>query len=440
MSEMAASAPVEGERPSDAPVSRLRHILPPVAAAILVGLAHLAYGAVQPVAAITLSGVIALIAAYALIAAGLREATPGMGVGILAVIAIAAGGVLGPLERAAPDLARLVGAGGLWIIGYLAGRRPAVLNAAWRTTAWSGSVYCLIMFMAHIGGAPQKQNTIADAFATPAEASVLFGLLAVIATGRILHVLKQAAGSAELYTQILDRVVRHGLDGVLLLLGALTCLILTGSGSGLLVTCGMLVAQVGWAIIATGARNNRDMRSQLRLLIVPIAAMALIGWGVSDMLRPVGAPAPGLAAPESQANDPENQAGLSAVNPSPQSDTGLGMIADNAEASIDGQSGSGQQGAATLFGSLMGRAGLIGAGLLALVLAATHFTIFTGLKVRRTPRTFLRMSLVAGLLMAVHGITDSSLDLPSAVWLYAFVLGSACGLAAGDRSTRQIEG
>jgi hypothetical protein len=36
--------------------------------------------------------------------------------------------------------------------------------------------------------------------------------------------------------------------------------------------------------------------------------------------------------------------------------------------------------------------------------------------------------------MLLHGMADSSLDLPSAVWLYALLLGAACGVATGRRS------
>jgi hypothetical protein len=36
-------------------------------------------------------------------------------------------------------------------------------------------------------------------------------------------------------------------------------------------------------------------------------------------------------------------------------------------------------------------------------------------------------------------MTDSSLDLPSAVWLYALLLGAACGVATGRRIVPQAE-
>jgi hypothetical protein len=62
-----------------------------------------------------------------------------------------------------------------------------------------------------------------------------------------------------------------------------------------------------------------------------------------------------------------------------------------------------------------------------------HGRIIAALRSHRTPRTFLRLAAIASLLMLLHGVTDSSLDLPSAVWLYAFLLGAACGVATGSR-------
>jgi O-antigen ligase len=78
-------------------------------------------------------------------------------------------------------------------------------------------------------------------------------------------------------------------------------------------------------------------------------------------------------------------------------------------------------------------AGIVGLALLVLALGAMYTRIFAALRSRQTPRTFLRLAVMAGVLMLLHGVTDSSLDLPSAVWLYALLLGAACGVATGRR-------
>jgi hypothetical protein len=55
----------------------------------------------------------------------------------------------------------------------------------------------------------------------------------------------------------------------------------------------------------------------------------------------------------------------------------------------------------------------------------------------KAPRTFLRLALIASLLFLLHGAMDSSLDLPSLIWLYALLLGAACGVAAYRRSSSE---
>ena len=65
-----------------------------------------------------------------------------------------------------------------------------------------------------------------------------------------------------------------------------------------------------------------------------------------------------------------------------------------------------------------------------------HARIFGALGSRRMPRTFLRLAVAASALLLLHGVTDSSLDLPSIVWTYALLLGAACGIASGGRTTQ----
>ena len=62
----------------DTPRTRMRDVLPAIAAALALALANLAFGAVQPIAALTLSAGITAIAIVMLALAGPRGMTPGM--------------------------------------------------------------------------------------------------------------------------------------------------------------------------------------------------------------------------------------------------------------------------------------------------------------------------------------------------------------------------
>jgi O-antigen ligase len=83
--------------------------------------------------------------------------------------------------------------------------------------------------------------------------------------------------------------------------------------------------------------------------------------------------------------------------------------------------------------------GVAGLAMLVLALGAMHARIFGVLTSRRTPRTFARLAVMAGVLLLLHGLTDSSLDLPGVTWLYALLLGAACGLASGGRTQSSDE-
>ena len=76
--------------------------------------------------------------------------------------------------------------------------------------------------------------------------------------------------------------------------------------------------------------------------------------------------------------------------------------------------------------------GVVGLALLLATLAAMHLRIGALFVKKRSPRTFPRMLFAASALLLLHGITDSSLNIPAVAWLYALLLGCGCGLAAGQ--------
>jgi len=80
--------------------------------------------------------------------------------------------------------------------------------------------------------------------------------------------------------------------------------------------------------------------------------------------------------------------------------------------------------------------GAVGLGVLLLALAAIYGRVLVSMSARRAPRTFARLAVAAGMLMLLHGVSDSSLGLPSAAWLYALLLGAASGIATVKRSGR----
>lgn len=415
----------------DQPRTRLRDVLPAIAAAVALALANLAFGAVQPIAALTLSAGITAIAIASLAVAGPRGMTPGMLIGAAIVAIATVSGLAGPLTRASAPLAVLFAAGGMWTIGYLAAGRRTALAAGWTTLIWTSTAYCAWMFIASTS-AGAGNRLIADAFETPANAAVVFGLLAMLGLGRVLHVLKQVDADALLGLRLLDRLLRDALGGFLLLGVALACLLLTQSLPGILMALGVLLGHVWWDTLAIMTRPHRGRVARIAVVAAPVLACALAVWGVADGWLRDETVAPGIGLTDVLPNMQRFDAYSSLWLQSPVTGHGLGSLGiagatvqtlDNAKATLA------PGGAHNVFLSWLVETGFIGLALLFLALAAAHFRIMTTMTSRRAPRTFTRMAFAASGLLLLHGVTDSSLNLPSVTWLYALLLGIACGLA-----------
>ncbi|RYG33486.1 MAG: hypothetical protein EON93_09545, partial [Burkholderiales bacterium] len=265
----------------DEPRVRLRDILPPIAAVIALALAHVVYGAVQPIASLSLAAVFTVIAIASIFAAGPRHVTIGMMIGAAVIVAYAVSGLAGPLHRSAAPLAVMFAAGCLWTIAYIASRHRRALDLAWETLTWSSIVYCFWMFAMHVSGISSDKQLLLDAFETPANASVLFGLFAIIGMSKILHLIKQMDAEALARAHMIDRMLREGLSGILLLGISLTCLSLTGSQPGLILVAAVLVGLMWWDTLGISTREHRGLPTRLAAIVAPIIALGLAGWGVS---------------------------------------------------------------------------------------------------------------------------------------------------------------
>ncbi|MBK8838313.1 MAG: hypothetical protein IPO30_06320 [Hyphomonadaceae bacterium] len=440
MAKIPAQAAMGWSRPRPAPVDlpriRLRDVLPPVAAVTLLTIAHLAYGAVQPIAALPISGMLIVAAVAAIFAAGPHHVTLGMMLGAGVIAAYGAAGLAGPLYRAAPDLAVLFAAGSLWSIGYIAARHRRSLDFAWAAVIWGAIAYCTWIFVLNVSAAPSGMNAILGAFETPANASVLFGLFAIVGMSRILHVIKQMDAEALARSQMIEQMLRQGLGGILLVGLSLTCLSIVGSRTGILLTLALLVALMWWDTLPITSREHRGIPMRIAAIVAPLIALGLAGWGVWLGWTSDETIAPGLGGSDVVPNMQRIQAYMGAWMESPAFGHGLGSIGVEGERMMtlfNAKAMRAPGGAHNVFVTWLVEVGIVGLALLVLALAAVYTRLISALKSHRTPRTFLRLAVIAGVFMLLHGVTDSSLDLPSAVWLYALLLGAACGVATGRR-------
>jgi O-antigen ligase len=420
--------------------TRLRDILPAIAAVVAITLAHLAFGAVQPIAALGLSALLTMIAVVMLLAAGPEHVTIGMLVGGAVIALVGVTGLLGPLDQAGPSLAVLFAAGAVWSMGYIAARHRSALDAIWTVLLWGSIAYCTWMFIGDVATSSTDQGlAIGDAFETPANAAVLFGLMAIIGMARVLHIVKQMYAEGLPGSHMIDRLLRGGLGGLLLLVLSLTCLAIAGSRPGMLMIAGVLIGHAWWDLLPILTRSGSGLLARLAAFVLPFVALGLAAWGVASGWISDETIAPGIGQGAQLPNVQRIAAYMAAWAQNPAFGHGLGSIdtisaQQQTLANAKVMLAPGQ--AHNVFITWLAETGLVGLGILVLAVGSMHARILGALGSRRIPRTFMRLAVVASLLMLLHGVTDSSLDLPSAVWMYALILGAACGVASGGRSAR----
>ena len=422
------------------PRVRRRDVLPAVAAVLVLSLAHVLFGATQPITALVLS--IGLIAAalVSITVAGPRHITFGMIAGAAALWTYSVAGAAGDLGRATPGLAVLFGASAMWVLGYICARKRGVLDIVWTALVWSSFTYCAWMFFDQMGGAMagNEISAITDGFESPASASLIFGLLTLIGSARVLHVVKQMDAEALARSEMIDRLMRDGLGGMLLLVFAVSCLGLAGSRVGILLTTAVLLGHMWWDTRVITSRSHRGIVIRYARRLAPLAAIAFAVAGVGLAWLRDESVVRGVGLSDTLPHLQRLQAYIAAWLESPVFGHGLGsadaigdsvMTLDNAKAML--APGDVQN----VFVHWLVEAGLVGVGAMVLFIGAMHVRILSSLAQRRAPRTYTRLVLATGAFLLLHGVADSSLDLPSVVWLYALLLGAACGVATTKSSS-----
>ena len=421
--------------------TRRRDFVPPLAAIAVLTCAHLLSGATHPVATLVLSACLVCCALAGLALAGPRHVTPGMILGMVLVWTFALAGFIGSPDRAAPALASLFAAGAMWSIGYVCARSRGALDIAWTALILSSFGYCILVFTSQASAVLSSTGrvTISDAFRTPAEASLMFGLLAVIGWSRILHVLKQMDAKALARSAMIDHLLRHGLGGILLMAFSLTCLAAVGSVVGAIFVTATLVGHAWWDMHAILERDHRSILMRIAARLAPLIALGLAAWGVYIAWFHDESVAAGVGLSETPPHVQRFMAYFEAWQQRPLQGFGIGSVesvGDRATTLWNAKAMLAPGDAQNVFLHWLVEAGAIGAAAIVLVLAAIHFRIFSALGSKGMPRTFLRLAVAAGFLLLLHGVSDSSLDIPSIAWLYALILGAACGVATSRRSER----
>lgn len=421
--------------------TRRRDFIPPLLAILVLTVAHLLSGATHPIATLGLSAALVCCALASLALAGPRHVTAGMMVGMVLVWTFALAGFVGQPDKAAPELASLFAAGAMWSVGYVCARSRGALDLTWTALILSSFGYSILVFSSQASAVLSSTGrvTIADAFRTPDEAALMFGLLAVIGWSRILHVLKQMDAQALARSAMVDHLLRHGLGGILLMAFSLTCLAAVGSPVGATFVSATMIGYAWWDLRSILERDHRGILMRIVARLAPLIALGLAGWGVYLAWFHDETIAAGVGLSDTPAHVQRFMAYFDAWRERPLQGYGFGSI-ESVGNSVTTLSNAKAMlvpgGAQNVFLHWLVEAGAIGVAVIVLILGAIHFRIFTALGAKGMPRTFLRLAVAAGFLLFLHGVSDSSLDIPSIAWLYALLLGAACGVATSRRSER----
>jgi O-antigen ligase len=186
-------------------------------------------------------------------------------------------------------------------------------------------------------------------------------------------------------------------------------------------------------------RDHRGMLMRILAHLAPLIALGLSFWGVYLAWFQAESVSAGVGLSETPPHLQRIMAYFEAWQQRPVQGHGVGSIesvGNSATTLWNAKAMLAPGGAQNVFLHWLVETGAVGAAAITLVLALIHLRIFSALSSKGMPRTFLRLAVAASFFLLLHGVSDTSLDIPSIAWLYALLLGAACGVATSRRSER----
>jgi O-antigen ligase len=414
--------------------TRRRDFILPLGAVLTLFVALILYGAEQKMASLVIAAAMSVSAAVALATSGPRSVPWPAAAALLMIWIYGFSTLAGDLGRAIPSLAILSAAVAAWSVGHVAARTRVSMDTAWAGLVWVGLAYSMWTFVSYIALIMNSAGaiSIAAGFSSPVSAAIVFGALTLVGCARVTHIIKRIDAEGLARSEVLDRVLRDGLGGLLLTGFSATCLVLSNSAAGLLMCAGASVALLWWDTRSILTRDHRSLWVRVLERAAPLIAILLIGGGI--MLgwmadETVSSAAAGLG------DDPRLQrvaAYLAAWRESPFFGHGFGSVEAVRDRSMTLANAIALQAPGDTQNVVLRwlvETGATGLALGVALIATPAIFVIRSLGNRKAPRTFARLSVVLGVFLLAHGATDSSLDLPAIFLLLAFVTGLSTGIA-----------
>ena len=360
---------------------------------------------------------------------------------LMAAICIAIWGVsgrFGDWYQARTEVFALSAGGVVFVIGRVFGLRSSLLEWVWQIMIWMMLIFCLVAFASYLAiimdrssiGAPLQ---LKYTFISANTAAALFSLSLLLGIGHAFYVLRHRQRSDISRSHRINAVIRKNLPSILLVILAFTCLILTASITGILfgVAAVLLFVSAELAQHIKHRRRRKRLRHRLAIYIPLILAVVFLGFALSvDLLLPHSSTSEG----DTFSRLDLLEAYWAIWQNEPLFGHGLGSFnhLNNVTATLDSAALiAGSQAAPNLVLQWLLQQGAVGVALMFTLLAYIHLSIIRALRgLRFHSGTFMRLALCASCLVFAHGMVDYSLEIPSLMWTYAFILGIASGRAS----------
>ncbi|MEE9380857.1 MAG: hypothetical protein V3V03_05575 [Hyphomonadaceae bacterium] len=359
-------------------------------------------------------------------------------------------------EFAATELATFLAAAGVWQLAVLSGADRDWRERTSLALLVCGLLYAIWAFAAHIGnyqhvslsGASGAENPalhLTASLGSPDTAALVFGLLLVLATSRILQVWKRHYRAESSRWSALASIMRYGLLALVLLVFSLTCLLMTGSRSGFLIGLSGVAGLALSEWLLWPGRTLTQSQSIILKRLIPLGAVIVAGgiW-TSKLLMP---------APIETITGLSPLTGWGAAGSSFQLQIGLWM-----EAPLFGH-GAGSLAAvealavtdataATIYSPhsldnffMRGliEYGIIGVGLVLVLLGGIMSALLNDLSTERRSRSSALLGLAGIWVWITHGMMDNSVSAAAVLWLATLIIGLAYGQARQDTNTDRVD-
>lgn len=384
----------------------------------------------------------AALLAVAAIAAGMRSVPAPAGVFVIALVLVGYLSVNSALQGALLDrfdgIASLVAIFAVAVIARAASIQPDRADHVAAATLACVGLIAFVGLVDHIsspgdvlGRVRARSDRLASPFITSANAAATFyGAGLIFALSRFLRSVRKDPRSAGASRRI-EAWLRHGAlpAGVVVL--SLSCLLLTASRAGIsaaLVVSVLLIASERWS---PGA--GRGPWKTAALCIAAAAGFFFVLSGDQYLARLEG-------LSQDSARQTIFAAYWNAFLDRPWFGRGAESfhLATAFEASAAPPLMLGQGAAHNLVLQWLIETGVIGAGLMAALLALVVRDLISGLRRRSRQVGLIRASVLIGLFVFIHGLVDIGLEVEAVAWWAAWFVGLGWGAASGGSRPARI--